>query len=193
MELGIQDRVALVAGGSRGCGFAIASALAREGARVVLTGRNAEAVAEAVEAIKAEGHTVMGVVGDMNVKADVRRFHEEARRIFGEVTILVINPAMSNLKGGFENTTDEAFIEFEQRLDHVTRLSGARSPAGNEGSGLGTRGFDRLRISEDAEPDRSTLHRQHPRVIGRLHQNTVGRVWTKRYYRQHDLHRSLYE
>ena len=111
MDLGIVDRIAVVAGGSRGCGFAISSELAREGARVVLSGRDPEAVKAAVNAIAAEGGAVIGVVADMNIKSDAALIASEARRAFGDPAILVINPAMSNLKGGFDNTSDEAFIQ----------------------------------------------------------------------------------
>jgi 3-oxoacyl-[acyl-carrier protein] reductase len=43
MDLGLKDKVAVLAGGSRGCGRGIAEALASEGAKVVLSGRNGEA------------------------------------------------------------------------------------------------------------------------------------------------------
>jgi 3-oxoacyl-[acyl-carrier protein] reductase len=109
VDLGLSGRVAIVAGGSRGCGFAISAELAKEGARIVLTGRNAQAVESAVAKLQAAGGEAHGVIGDMNVKADVTRICEEARRVLADPSILVINPAMSNLVGGFESTSDEAF------------------------------------------------------------------------------------
>lgn len=73
MELGLKDKVAVVAGGSRGCGRGISEALAGEGAKVVLSGRNAEAVHATVEAIRAGGGTAVGVVADMTAKAGAQQ------------------------------------------------------------------------------------------------------------------------
>jgi 3-oxoacyl-[acyl-carrier protein] reductase len=52
VDLGLEGKVAVVAGGSRGCGRGIAEALAQEGARVVLTGRMPEKVRAAPLAVK---------------------------------------------------------------------------------------------------------------------------------------------
>jgi 3-oxoacyl-[acyl-carrier protein] reductase len=110
MDFGLNGKIAVVAGGSRGCGFAISEALCNEGAQVVLTGRNSSTVENAVARLNQAGGKVHGVVADMNLKKDAARIASEARRVFGAPSMVVINPAMSNLKGGFDNTTDEAFI-----------------------------------------------------------------------------------
>jgi 3-oxoacyl-[acyl-carrier protein] reductase len=109
MELGIAGKVAVVGGGSRGCGLGIASSLAREGARVVLTGRQHDIVAASVAAIRDGGGTAHGVVADLGEKADAHRIAAEARRVFGDPAILVINPAWSGRTRGFEQTTDDEF------------------------------------------------------------------------------------
>jgi 3-oxoacyl-[acyl-carrier protein] reductase len=62
MDLGLADRVYVVVGGSRGLGFAVAQALTDEGARVVLSGRDAASLAAAVEAFGEPRAT--GVVAD---------------------------------------------------------------------------------------------------------------------------------
>jgi 3-oxoacyl-[acyl-carrier protein] reductase len=111
MDLGIKGRVAVVAGGARGCGFAIAFDLAREGAHVVITSRNAAPLTEAVTKLRNAGGEAHGVVANMNLKPDAIRIAKEARTAFGDPSILVINPAQTNLKAGFDNTTDEAFRE----------------------------------------------------------------------------------
>ncbi len=62
MDLGLTDRVYLVSGGTRGLGFAVARALTAEGARVVVSGRDAESLDAAVKALG--GSQATGVVTD---------------------------------------------------------------------------------------------------------------------------------
>jgi len=57
MDLGLQDRVYLMAGGSRGLGYAAAEALVAEGARVVVSGRDAGAAAGAAQALGSGGRS----------------------------------------------------------------------------------------------------------------------------------------
>jgi 3-oxoacyl-[acyl-carrier protein] reductase len=109
MELGIAGKVAVVGGGSRGCGLGIAMSLAREGARVVLTGRQPDIVAQAVATIHEAGGKAHGVVADLTKKTDASRIAAEARQIFGDPAILVVNPAWSGRTRGFEQTPDEEF------------------------------------------------------------------------------------
>ncbi|MEP7349460.1 MAG: SDR family oxidoreductase [Sphingorhabdus sp.] len=115
MDLGIKDKVAVVAGGSRGCGFGIAMELAREGARVLLSGRNSDAVVSAVSAITAAGGTAQGVVADMTDKPGADSIIAAARDHFGPVAILVVNspgPVPDPHTGhwrGFDNCSDEDF------------------------------------------------------------------------------------
>lgn len=115
MDLGLGDRVALVAGGSRGCGLGIADVLAGEGARVVLTGRQADVVATATEKLRAAGGTVHGIVSDMTTSAGVDAIIAGTRATFGDPDILVVNapgPDRRNAEHhrGFENCSDEDFL-----------------------------------------------------------------------------------
>lgn len=92
MDYGLEGKVAVVSGGSRGIGRAIATTLAGEGASVVLAARtqsNLDEAAAAIEAI-APGR-VEAVAGDMTDPDDVRRVVEAARRRFGPVGIAVSN------------------------------------------------------------------------------------------------------
>src|SRR6478735_4248883 len=115
MDLGLKDKVAVVAGGSRGCGFGIAEALANEGAAVVLSGRNEQAVSTAVARIRKTGGKVSGVVSDMVAKDGATRIVSAARSAFGDPDILVVNPPGPNRVRGFEESPDE---EFRSAYEH---------------------------------------------------------------------------
>lgn len=117
MDLGLDGKVAVVAGGSRGCGRGISAALAAEGAQVLLSGRQEDAVQATVEAIRAAGGRAAGVVADMTVKDGAQRIVAAACEHFGAPDILVINSPgpvpdrTTNRWRGFENCSDEDFLE----------------------------------------------------------------------------------
>jgi len=92
MELGIKGRVALVAAGSKGIGFAVALELAREGARVFLCSRDENRASEAAQKIHAEtGATVAGIGADVTDEPAVEHFVNLARERAGRIDILVTN------------------------------------------------------------------------------------------------------
>jgi 3-oxoacyl-[acyl-carrier protein] reductase len=109
MDLGLSNKIAIVAGGSRGCGRGIAEELAKEGAAVVVTGRDQATVDATVAHIGANGGKALGVVADMLLQADAVRIVAEARKAFGDPDILVVNPPGPNRVRGFEETSDEEF------------------------------------------------------------------------------------
>ena len=109
MDFGLNNKVALVAGGSRGCGLGIAEELAKEGASVVLSGRSADSVNAAVAKIRSAAGKAHGVVADMLLQADAARMVAEARKAFGDPDILVVNPPGPDRYRGFETTPDSEF------------------------------------------------------------------------------------
>lgn len=115
MDLGLKDKIAIVAGGSRGCGLAISESLAAEGAAVLLSGRNRDAVEASVMAIRASGGRVEGIVADMVTEEGASSIGAAARHAFGDADILVVNPPgpvpdpTTNRWRGFENSSDEDF------------------------------------------------------------------------------------
>jgi NAD(P)-dependent dehydrogenase (short-subunit alcohol dehydrogenase family) len=104
----LAGKVALVTGGTRGIGKAIARAYAEAGAQVMVVGRKQPAIAESVAELSASG-TVLGL------SANVSRLEEHARIVdavvsaFGGLDILVNNAATNPVFGPVENTTTEVF------------------------------------------------------------------------------------
>ncbi|WP_353982183.1 glucose 1-dehydrogenase [Salinicola endophyticus] len=91
----ISGRLALVTGSSRGLGFTLAQGLARQGARVIVHGRQAEAVTRAAEAIRAEtGADVDSVTFDVTDSAAVREALDGLTARLGTPDILVNNAGL---------------------------------------------------------------------------------------------------
>lgn len=88
MELGIEGRVALVMGASKGIGRGIATALAREGARVAIASRSAERLERAAHAIAGEVTPFAADTGDL---ARLAALPDEVEARLGTVEILVTN------------------------------------------------------------------------------------------------------
>jgi NAD(P)-dependent dehydrogenase (short-subunit alcohol dehydrogenase family) len=107
MDLGLQDKVAIVTGGSYGIGKAAALSMAREGARVVLVARRADVLDQAAQDIKVATEGVaLPVVGDVIDKDAASRVVQTAIDNFGRVDILVNNAGASMAKN-FEDVSDE--------------------------------------------------------------------------------------
>lgn len=123
MNLGIRDRVALVAAASRGFGRAIAHGLAAEGARVALCARGPEVLARAAREIAAAtGGDLLPVVADVTQAAGCAHFVDQAVQRWGRVDILVTNSG-GPTPGAFEQLDDAAWqAAFESTLLNVVRL-----------------------------------------------------------------------
>jgi 3-oxoacyl-[acyl-carrier protein] reductase len=92
MDLGLKNKVALVAAASHGLGKASAFALAQEGAHLVICSRNEESVQQTANEIRAKtGATVLSVVADVSRKEDIERLVQTAIKRFGTVHVLVNN------------------------------------------------------------------------------------------------------
>jgi NAD(P)-dependent dehydrogenase (short-subunit alcohol dehydrogenase family) len=103
MQLGLQGKVAVVTGASRGIGRAIAQTLIEEGCAVAICSRNAAQLDAAVIELSAKGR-VLGVATDVTDQNGVERFIESVLKEFGRVDILV-NNAGTHLRGTVETTT----------------------------------------------------------------------------------------
>lgn len=108
MELGMRGKVAIVTGGSRGIGRAIALGLADEGVHLAISARSLEPLEATVEELKGKGVEALGVVGDMTRKEDIERLVTTTVEALGGVDILVNN--VGGGRGGrFSDTSDEDF------------------------------------------------------------------------------------
>lgn len=88
------DKVALVTGGSRGIGRAIALAYAREGARVIVCARREADLEQAADEIRAAGGEASWIAADISKTREVKRLIREVRRLYGTVHILVNNASI---------------------------------------------------------------------------------------------------
>jgi 3-oxoacyl-[acyl-carrier protein] reductase len=92
VDLGLEGKVAMVAGASRGLGFAVARALAAEGALVSLMSRDATAVCAAAKRIEGETRAAtFGLAGDVRSGPDIDRWHAATLERFGGVDLLFSN------------------------------------------------------------------------------------------------------
>ena len=93
MELGLNDKVALIGGASRGLGYAIAEALIGEGAHVVICSRDQAAIDDAASRLRTTqpDATVIPVAADVATAAGCQRFVQVAIDRFGRADVLVCN------------------------------------------------------------------------------------------------------
>jgi NAD(P)-dependent dehydrogenase (short-subunit alcohol dehydrogenase family) len=118
MDLHLNGKRALVSGSTAGIGYAIAEALAREEARVIVNGRTAEGVAAAVAQLKADtGGDVTGFAGDLGTAAAA----DELAKAHPQIDILVNNLGIFEPKA-FEDIPDEEWHRFFE----VNVVSGVR-------------------------------------------------------------------
>ena len=132
----LNNRVAVITGGSSGIGRACAKEFAKEGARVVVADVNQEGARETVRQIEAQGGTAIPIETDVAIPESVQRLAAETLKPFGEVHALVNNAAIQVNKT-IENTTVEewnreiavnlggAFLCSKFFLPHLRRTKGA--------------------------------------------------------------------
>ena len=107
MELGLKNKVALVAASSKGLGRAVAEELAAEGARLIVNARGEEALKEAGDSIAAQyGTEVLAVAGDVSDRADAERIVATGIERFDQIDILITNSG-GPPAGRFEDLTAE--------------------------------------------------------------------------------------
>jgi 3-oxoacyl-[acyl-carrier protein] reductase len=89
MDLGLKGKIAMVSGASRGLGFAVARALAMEGARVSMLSRSEPAIGEAARRIKSEtGAEALATAGDVRSAQAIEAWHAATLDHFGGVDLV---------------------------------------------------------------------------------------------------------
>ena len=114
MDKLLSGKIAVVTGGTRGIGRAIAERLLREGASVAFCGRSPESVARAAaEMAKSTGGTVVGEAADISKPEDVRRFFQNVDTRFGALHLLINNAGL----GIFRRVAELSLDEWRQMID----------------------------------------------------------------------------
>ena len=124
MDIRLDGRSAVITGGSKGLGLAMAVRFAQSGADVAILARRAPVIEEAVATIRksAKGR-VEGFTCDVAKAEDTKAAHEKVMAAFGKVDILVNNAGESRL-GSFETISDEMWQDdIEQKLMGAIRMT----------------------------------------------------------------------
>lgn len=128
MDFGIDGKVALVSGGSKGIGRAIAEELAREGAKILVVARGEEAIKETVSAIQSSGGIAEGCSANMTTQDGVDTAVSRARDVFGSPDIAVAN-VYGPTHGRFDDASTDDFREaYEHMVMSVVWLARAVVP-----------------------------------------------------------------
>ncbi len=149
----LAGKVAVVTGGSRGIGLAIAGWLAEHGASVVVSGRDTDRLQAAVKELEAQGAPVLGVAADAAKREDADRLVDTTRERFARLDILVNNAGITrdgllvrmkdddwdrvmdvNLRGAFLMTraASKAMVRLKAggRIVNIASTAGAMGNAG---------------------------------------------------------------
>ena len=148
----LAGRVAIVTGGSRGIGLAIARLLAEDGASVVVSGRDPTRLQKAAKELESTGAPVLTVPADAARREDVDRLVEATRERFGRIDVLVNNAGITrdqllvrmkdedwdqvldtNLRGVFLMTRAVGKVMMRQRSGRIINSSSAAGAMGNPG------------------------------------------------------------
>ncbi len=133
MDVRLDGRAALITGGSKGLGAAMARRFAESGADVAILARGKEALAETERAIRASSQVrVLAIPCDVAKAAEVARAWREAASEFGKIDILVNNAGTSQT-GKFEEITDAVWQEdIDLKLFAAIRLARLALPGMKE-------------------------------------------------------------
>jgi len=148
----LDGRVAIVTGGSRGIGAAVAAWLAGRGAAVIVSGRDEDRLKAAVKALEGDGRRVLGIAADAARREDAERLVEEARAQFGRLDVLVNNAGITrdallvrmkdddwdrvmetNLRGAFLMTRAAGRVMMRQRSGRIVNIASTAGAMGNPG------------------------------------------------------------
>lgn len=122
---GLEGKVVLITGGSRGIGRAVASAMADQGARLAICGRDEPRLQQAADEIRAASRAdIISIKANMTRLNDIRRFIGAAMSKFGRIDILVNNAGGAHV-GGILQTSDED-LEYHVQLKLLGYIRASR-------------------------------------------------------------------
>ncbi len=148
----LAEKVAIVTGSTRGIGKAIAEELARQGAKVVITGRNESAAHQVAAAIQEPGGQAMAIPADVSRMEDAQKLVKETLDQWGRIDILINNAGITrdnlllrmsedewdtvlqvNLKGAFNCTKSVTRQMMKQRQGRIINITSVVGQMGNAG------------------------------------------------------------
>ncbi len=152
MAKALEGRVAIVTGGSRGIGRAVAQCLAEDGASVVVSGLDPARLEAATKELEGFGAPVLGVVADVARREDVERLVDQTKGRFARIDVLVNNAGITrdallvrmkdedwdrvldvNLRGAFLMTRAVAKVMMRQKGGRIINMTSAAGAMGNPG------------------------------------------------------------
>jgi len=162
-NLSLENKVAIITGGSRGIGKAIALGFAEAGATIVVAGRTTADLENVVQEIKSLGQQALAVKTDIAVKTEVENMVKQALEEFGKIDILVNNAAINimrplvelreegwdkvmnvDLKGYFLCCQAVAKTMIEKRSGNIINI--ASTGAAKAAAGLGAYGISKAGV-----------------------------------------------
>jgi NAD(P)-dependent dehydrogenase (short-subunit alcohol dehydrogenase family) len=129
LNMALNNAVALVSGGSRGIGRAIALRLAAMGASVAVCGRDPSALAATTAAIKATGARAFSQAADVTRPADITSLVQQAQEALGPISILVNNAGIGLFGPAHEKSETDWDRVLDTNLKSVFLVSKAVIPA----------------------------------------------------------------
>lgn len=125
MDLGLKGKVVFVAGASRGIGQGITEVLLKEGAKVAMTARGADALTKSREAFAGTygAANLWSMPGDMTKTADIERAVDACEKDFGPIHGVIANVGVSPSPLGSEVSDDDWELGLEQNLNSSFRLA----------------------------------------------------------------------
>jgi len=152
MKVDLKDRIAIITGGSRGIGYGVASALARNGATCVITGRNGSRLKKAERFLQAIEPSCRGMQLNVEFLRDAEALAKAVYKELGRIDILVNNAGITsdqlllrmqeeqwdrvidtNLKGVFNCTKAVARFMLKKRYGRIISISSVIAFMGNPG------------------------------------------------------------
>ena len=123
LDWGIENKVAIVTGGSEGIGLATAMRLAQAGAKVVICGRSHAKLDAAMESLAPYANSIKAMVADVSEVVSIESLVNQTLAWQGGVDILVNNAGTAN-RGAFESLSDAYWqADFDLKLFSAVRLS----------------------------------------------------------------------